>query len=216
MSLLHELDDGKKHKISEEMYDYFLDVLPPVAYDFNWNGEHWGFGFAEGADFIYGFKKQGQEFFAQKTTLVNPREIGIPIEEQLQKPEIGQRFAAAQLQARTQNWIPTWLKLGKQNPWIREANDPPFTTKSFHVCVHDDELLDKFAHGNWSLGQAFVRDDLCFINQVDGGDEWLAIRRDRSFESISWGAVLANRGREGAKELLDQLKSAPEQSPGRE
>src|ERR1700738_2916675 len=82
MGLLHDLDDGKKREITEEDFDYFLDVLPPVAMRFPWNGERWSFGFAEGADFVYAFKKEGGTFFAQKTDLLNPYECGVPIAEQ--------------------------------------------------------------------------------------------------------------------------------------
>ena len=72
MGLLHDLDDGKKREIAEEDFDYFLDVLPPAAMGFRWNGEKWAFGFAEGADYVYAFKKEGGKYYAQKTGLMNP------------------------------------------------------------------------------------------------------------------------------------------------
>jgi hypothetical protein len=84
MGLLHDLDDGKKREITEEDFDYFLDVLPPVAMGFHWNGERWAFGFAEGADYVYGFKKEGGKYYAQKTDLLNPRECGVSLEDQQQ------------------------------------------------------------------------------------------------------------------------------------
>ena len=68
MGLLQQLDDGKKREITEEDYEYFLEVLPPVAFGFAWNGEKWGFGFAEGNDYVYAFKKQGAAFYAQRPT----------------------------------------------------------------------------------------------------------------------------------------------------
>lgn len=84
MGLLHDLDDGKKREITEEDFDYFLDVLPPAAMGFRWNGEKWSFGFAEGADYVYAFKKEGGRYYAQKTNLMNPRECGVSLEDQQQ------------------------------------------------------------------------------------------------------------------------------------
>ncbi|MBM7854914.1 choline dehydrogenase-like flavoprotein [Desulfohalotomaculum tongense] len=39
--------------------------------------------------------------------------------------------------------------------------------------------------GNWCLGKAFYLGNIAFINQVDGGDEWLVIRNALPFESIT-------------------------------
>ena len=206
MGLLHDLDDGKKREITEEDYDYFLGVLPPVTYRFTWNGERWGFGFAEGADYIYGFKKEGDKYFAQKTNLLNPYECGVSIEEQLRRLDQGPKQEKEG--TRTGSWIPTWIKLGKKNAWIREANDPPFNTQSFYECKDDDEFLDKIVHCSWNLGKAFHIGDLCFIQQVDGGDEWLTIKQDTPFESISFGRIIENRGRAAAQALLDRLRTA--------
>jgi hypothetical protein len=78
-----------------------------------------------------------------------------------------------------------WYQLGVGNPWIREANDPPFTRNSFIGCFSVKELEDQLGFGNWSLGTAFYYRDLCFINQINGGDEWLTIRHGVAFESIT-------------------------------
>jgi len=204
--LLHDLDDGKKREITEGDYVYFLGVLPPVAYRFTWNGERWGFGFAEGADYVYAFKKEGDKFFAQKTNLMNPNECGLSLEEQLRR--LGQPQKDDTEQPRASSWIPTWVKLGKKNPWIRPANDPPFNTQSFCECKDETELLDKLAHGNWCLGQAFYLGDLCFVQQVDGGDEWLTIKQDVPFESISFGWIIKDEGRAAAQALLERLRAA--------
>ena len=32
-----------------------------------------------------------------------------------------------------------------------------------------------FEHGNWSIRQGVVYQDLFFCNQVNGGDEWLSL-----------------------------------------
>jgi hypothetical protein len=110
--------------------------------------------------------------------------------------------------------VDEWLAIGERNPWIRCAWDPPFNRRSFYFCLTRDELKAKFDKSHpegvgWCLGTAFVYRDLCFIQQVDGGDEWLTIRHGLAFESISWDAVI-RKGEFDA--LLDRLLAAtPEQ-----
>jgi hypothetical protein len=79
----------------------------------------------------------------------------------------------------------TWYELGLANPWIASADDPPFTMDSFVGCYSLTELEDRIGHGNWAVGTAFYFQDVCFINQVDGGDEWLTIRHGVAFESMT-------------------------------
>ena len=86
----------------------------------------------------------------------------------------------------------TWLAIGEANRWIRRACDPPFTRKCFVECADATELAERLAHGNWCLGQAFFLGDLCFIQQVDGGDEWLVIKHNIEFESASCGHMIAS------------------------
>lgn len=98
-----------------------------------------------------------------------------------------------------------WLFEGYRNPWIRCADDPPFTRESFRVVKTMTELMEKFRQGNCSLGQAFIYKNLVFINQKDGGDEWLTIKDWCPFDSISFKAVLRhgdNYTRQFIKELL--------------
>ena len=51
-----------------------------------------------------------------------------------------------------------------------------------------------FAHGNWALRQGIVYEDLAFVQQVDGGDEWWTLKRTDSgwlaFESWSFGRIV--------------------------
>jgi Domain of unknown function (DUF3846) len=79
----------------------------------------------------------------------------------------------------------TWYQLGRNNPWIRAADDPPFTRDSFVGCYSIEELAERIGHGNWCIGTTFYYRDLCFINQVEGGDEWLTIRHGIAFESMT-------------------------------
>ncbi|MDE5051766.1 hypothetical protein NDK25_04980 [Niallia taxi] len=76
------------------------------------------------------------------------------------------------------------------NHWIPLAYDPPFTMDSFSEYKTLENLLTKLQGGCWALGTAFYYKNLCFIQQVGGGDEWLIIKEDKSFESYSSGAVL--------------------------
>jgi hypothetical protein len=80
----------------------------------------------------------------------------------------------------------TWYRIGKTNTWIKEAEDPPFTKDSFVGCFSVEELGERIGFGNWSIGTAFYYRDLCFINQINGGDEWLTIRHGIPFESITF------------------------------
>jgi len=83
------------------------------------------------------------------------------------------------------NWIPTWVRMGNRNPWISNAWDPPFDEKSFAECATLDELVERIKCDNWCLGTAFYLGDLCFIQQVNGPGEWLVIRRNIPFESLT-------------------------------
>jgi hypothetical protein len=197
MNLLESFEDGEKHEIDEQFYCYFLGGLPPVLYDFDYGDDRWQFGFCEGEDYVYGFKKAGGRYFAQKTDILNPNIYGAP-EKQAHRPLI----------AAGRKWRADWLRIGRQNPSIRSANNPPFTLNSFHECRSVNELIEQFRHGRWPLGQAFSLGDLCFIQQADGGDEWLTIRQDRAFESINFGRIIAQHGDDHARKMLDQLRAA--------
>ena len=156
---------------------------------------------------FYAFKKEAGRYFAQKTDLLNPHECGVSVEDQ-QQPAFVERLGQEKDGLRAASWVPAWLKIGKENPLVRQASDPPFTTQSFHACGSDDELLDKFAQGNWPLGQAFCRGDLCFIQQKSGGDDWLAIKQDTPFDSICFGGIIANRGRQAVQGILNRMRRA--------
>lgn len=114
--------------------------------------------------------------------------------------------------------IKTWLEIGNKNIWIKEHNtdpdcltyrDPAFDEKSFCECETVQELIEKFEYGNWCIGQAFYYKNICFINQIDAGDEWLVIRDDIAFESFSCQNII----KAGEFEMcIDRiLKATPEQ-----
>jgi hypothetical protein len=96
--------------------------------------------------------------------------------------------------------IDTWLAIGKKNWWIQEACDPEFTKSSFCNCNSLAAMVQEIIKGNYCLGQAFYHDNICLMQQVDGGDEWLVIKEDTAFESFTVGAM-------GFEGTLSSLKS---------
>jgi hypothetical protein len=108
----------------------------------------------------------------------------------------------------TQAQLNTWLKLGTRNQWVREAYDPPFTLEQIHEKKTVEELDEHFRHGNWCLGDAPYYQNICFINQVDGGSEYMVIRDDIDFESLSIQYFDLEKLR---KFIEDVQKATPEQ-----
>lgn len=105
-------------------------------------------------------------------------------------------------------WLDTWLELGRKNSWIGRATDPEFTLDSFYECKTVEHLMEMFERGNWCLGEAFYFRDLCFINQVDGGDEWYTIRQNVPFESVSCGRIITSQGKEAFVNLVQRMLNA--------
>ena len=99
-----------------------------------------------------------------------------------------------------EEFINACYKIGMKNPWcsgradFEDGNFIPeedrLNRNSFTVFTDAAKLKDAFKRGNRCLSEAFVYRDLCFMNQVNGGDEWLTMKRfgDEviAFESISW------------------------------
>jgi len=80
-----------------------------------------------------------------------------------------------------------FAKKANENYWISgkcfiEDGDPfaaveyKHTTRSIHICETMEELKERIGCGNWSIGQGFAYKNLCFTNQVNGGDEWLTMK----------------------------------------
>lgn len=86
--------------------------------------------------------------------------------------------------------IEIWEAIGLGNPWIAEANDPAFSKYMLVRVATLSELEYIFKQGNCCLGQGFYFKNLCFINQIDGGDEWLTIKDDYAFESITFKRII--------------------------
>jgi len=92
-------------------------------------------------------------------------------------------------------------KIGRQNGWCSGkyarmdgdfiSDDDCLNKDSASVVKELPELKKFFKQGNWCLGQAIMYKSLCFMQQVNGGDEWLTMKLFsdgivRSFESITF------------------------------
>tara|TARA_Y100000310_G_scaffold340935_1_gene438407 strand:+ start:344 stop:820 length:477 start_codon:yes stop_codon:yes gene_type:complete len=114
-------------------------------------------------------------------------------------------------------WKAKWLEIGKANCFIQNCFDPEFDLDCFAECTTLDQLFKKLCcFNNWCTGQAFyyqnflfnnsfraadgtpcnqfIFQNFCFINQQNGGSEWLCIRGDLSFESLSGACFENERG----------------------
>jgi len=86
--------------------------------------------------------------------------------------------------------IPLWENIGLRNVWIAGAYDPPFNRNRLNHCPTMESLKAKLTFDSWALGESFYFKNLCFINQRDAGDEWLAIRGSLAFESITFRNII--------------------------
>jgi len=76
-----------------------------------------------------------------------------------------------------------------------------------------DELIEKFKHGNWSARTGFVLDNLAFIEQLSGGNEWLALKKDagewKTFDSFSFYNMLERKGDNYCRNFINSLQKTP-------
>jgi len=64
-----------------------------------------------------------------------------------------------------------------------------------YECMTIEELKKAFLYGNWAIRQCFTYRRLAFINQINGGDEWWALKKFPNgallaFESITMKGVI--------------------------
>lgn len=85
----------------------------------------------------------------------------------------------------------------QENGWLRRGGypwqDDPYLEEYPYDFVKADsveELRGFFSRGNWALRQGVVYEDLAFVQQIDGGDEWWTLKRTDdgwlAFESCSF------------------------------
>ena len=91
----------------------------------------------------------------------------------------------------------------QENGWLMRGgydwqDDPYLEEYPYEFCTapNMEALASFFEHGNWAIRQGIVFDDLAFIQQVNGGDEWWTLKRDGDgwvdFESVSCGHTIAH------------------------
>ncbi len=187
-TVLDLLQDGCKHQVSRDDYEDFLDVLPPVCMEMTYRGERWDFGFAEGADFVRLFKRQGDHYYAIQTPYINPYEAG--------------GFSVQQ-----HRWILQWIKLANGNRTLRRAGVPLLTTSSFHACDTDQELLDQVRERRWRAGEALYVGNLCFIKLADDGNSWLAIKDGLVMAGVTFGDRDTPENVADGQKVIDDLRA---------
>jgi len=111
-------------------------------------------------------------------------------------------------------------KLGMMNGWcsgryaMENGNfiveEDRLNKNSCSTITNLDGLYNFFKHGNWCLGDTAIHKNLCFIQQIDGGDEWLTIKNfpDEAiaFESISFDGMCYEEFENVMEHLLKATK----------
>lgn len=108
-----------------------------------------------------------------------------------------------------------WLAIGRSNPWIRRASDPPFSASTFALCRGIEQMAAAVDRDNWSAGQAFAiaGGDICMIQQCDGPGEFLMVKGAVAFDSWTTGHPHIHGAR--LVRYLDAVLRAPLDSRGR-
>jgi hypothetical protein len=109
----------------------------------------------------------------------------------------------------------------RSNPFVAERGDPqsdlhrfepPFEPSDIKCVRSSYTLLNELRGHCWANGVGFAIGDVAFVNQVNGGSEWLAIKDGQSFESVSWDMVIEYRGMLHAmRQLRSMLRATREQ-----
>ena len=80
---IQAMHSGDTLEVDSEIFDYFLEVLPPIFMGRTINGQRYSFGFAEGAETVVGFQKvkslfdkvhppDGLRYFCRDLGIMNP------------------------------------------------------------------------------------------------------------------------------------------------
>lgn len=70
---IEAMRSGKVVHIDESIFDYFLEVLPPIYMSRRGaTGRHVSFGFAEGAEEVVDFWKINGQYMCQRSDTINP------------------------------------------------------------------------------------------------------------------------------------------------
>lgn len=97
------------------------------------------------------------------------------------------------------------------NPWLRNYNDYPLSgyPYTFERIMSAEDLKLALEHGNMAIRTCYLYEDLAFVQQVNGGDEWLTLKKEngnyKDFESISFRGIIQRDGDAGFYACLDRL-----------
>ncbi|MFI3254565.1 MAG: DUF3846 domain-containing protein [Eubacteriales bacterium] len=100
----------------------------------------------------------------------------------------------------------------QSNHWLSDwAEYPAYDYDyGFREVESLEELKEVFLEGNWSIRSGVIFGDLAFVQQVNGGDEWLTMKQEEGrykvFESISFQVTFQNRGEQGFMDYLKKLQ----------
>lgn len=100
----------------------------------------------------------------------------------------------------------SWLKVGGIEFSDGECAESDY---GYDLWKIDDAdwLAEFFWHGNWGIRTAIQYKDLIFVNQVNGGDEWWALKGDNMspFESVSWWHIIKQDGIDSFYKQLEAM-----------
>ncbi len=118
-------------------------------------------------------------------------------------------FTAEELTRKCQDNL--WLREGgpEKDPYYYPSDDYSY---SAYRCETVEELKNAFLYGNWAIRQGFIYESLAFINQINAGDEWLALKKFDggeilAFESCSMIPII-NNAPEYLKDYIAQMLKA--------
>lgn len=134
---------------------------------------------------------------------------------EIHPPYLKNLKAAAKAAFEKGGLIDAWVTIGQMNPWIRNADEDGglFDHRFFEGREVDslENLAEKLRERGQYCGVVHYYKDLCFIQQVDRGDEWLGIKGALPFESwsfqTSWTSELVSRFEKIMEATEEQLLS---------
>ncbi|WIV11122.1 hypothetical protein [Proteiniborus sp. MB09-C3] len=112
-----------------------------------------------------------------------------------------------------------YIKIVQENAWLKIGGiafqEDPFMEQDYGYeltyCSNAEDLLKKIGRGNCAIRQAFGYGSLVFANQVNGGDEWLAIKKFNNgdiklFDSIPFENMIREGKAWTGKNIVDVIK----------
>jgi hypothetical protein len=89
-------------------------------------------------------------------------------------------------------WVKHWGVVFREDPFME--SDYSYSFRRYETL---DELRMFFKWGYWAIRCGAVYENLCFVQQVNGGDEWWVIKKFTDgeligFESISFSHIISD------------------------